>query len=168
MTVFTAIGAAALIAEAYKVFEDYRRFLDVLSSDDWRQRVRGAAASERIDPALLGAVVWVESKFDPEAVGTSGEYGLGQFKPIAAEDVGIEFDALQGNPDLQLVSAAKLLRLNARRLGGDMIGSVRAYNVGIGKVRKDKTAGWVYAGKVGAIWLADKINETLGANNWDA
>jgi soluble lytic murein transglycosylase len=41
-------------------------------------RIVAAARKHRVDPALVKAVVWRESRFDPAALGTKGERGLMQ------------------------------------------------------------------------------------------
>ena len=46
--------------------------------------IRAAAAHYDVDPALVKAVVWRESRFDPDARGTSGELGLMQIRAAAA------------------------------------------------------------------------------------
>ena len=43
-----------------------------------------AAATYDLDPALVKAVVWKESRFDPQARGSSGEIGLMQLMDAAA------------------------------------------------------------------------------------
>lgn len=45
-----------------------------------------AAAKHELDPLLLKAIVWRESAFHPDKVGTSGERGLMQVGEAAAED----------------------------------------------------------------------------------
>lgn len=44
------------------------------------------AAKHNIDPMLVKAIVWRESRFHPEKVGASGERGLMQLMPAAAAD----------------------------------------------------------------------------------
>ncbi len=55
--------------------------------------IRAAAEHYDVDSALVKAVVWRESRFDPDARGTSGELGLMQIRAAAAgewaEAVGI-------------------------------------------------------------------------------
>ncbi len=46
--------------------------------------IRAAAEHYDLDPALVKAVVWRESRFDVEARGTSGELGLMQIRAAAA------------------------------------------------------------------------------------
>ncbi len=57
----------------------------------WRWRdhrfdglIRTAAGRYGVDPALVKAVVWQESRFRPRAVGRAGEVGLMQIRELAA------------------------------------------------------------------------------------
>ena len=56
------------------------------SQRDHRQDgvIRTAAAQYGIDPALVKAVVWRESRFNPKARGAAGELGLMQIRAAAA------------------------------------------------------------------------------------
>lgn len=48
--------------------------------------IREAAFRYGVDPALVKAVVWKESRFDPEARGRAGEIGLMQLREAAASE----------------------------------------------------------------------------------
>jgi len=48
--------------------------------------IRNVAAQHRVDPMLVKAVVWRESRFDPRKMGTAGERGLMQVTERAAGD----------------------------------------------------------------------------------
>lgn len=50
-----------------------------------------AAKKHAVDPALVKAVIWQESRFDPEARGGKGEIGLMQIMP----DTGLEWAGAQ-------------------------------------------------------------------------
>jgi soluble lytic murein transglycosylase len=59
--------------------------------DYWRERrfdslILAAAHRYQIDPALVKAVVWRESRFDPDARGRAGELGLMQIRADAASE----------------------------------------------------------------------------------
>src|SRR6185295_4945648 len=47
-----------------------------------------AAAKYRVDPLLVKAVIWQESRFDRNARGKAGEIGLMQIMPLTAEEWG--------------------------------------------------------------------------------
>ncbi|MDQ2868510.1 MAG: lytic transglycosylase domain-containing protein [Verrucomicrobiota bacterium] len=48
--------------------------------------IRNVAAKNRLDPMLVKAVVWRESRFDPRKYGTAGERGLMQVSERAASE----------------------------------------------------------------------------------
>lgn len=48
------------------------------------EQIRSAAERYQIDPALIKAVIWQESRFDPDARGKAGEIGLMQVMEEAA------------------------------------------------------------------------------------
>ncbi|MCU0772570.1 MAG: lytic transglycosylase domain-containing protein [Verrucomicrobia bacterium] len=61
----------------------------------WKQRrleksqdepIRAASERYAVDPALVKAIVWRESRFRPAARGTAGELGLMQLQAIAAQE----------------------------------------------------------------------------------
>ena len=57
----------------------------------WRERrfdpvILAAANHYQIDPALVKAVVWRESRFNPDARGRAGELGLMQIRATAAAE----------------------------------------------------------------------------------
>ena len=54
------------------------------SSQD--QNILAAARRHGVDPALIKAVIWRESKFDPYARGTKGETGLMQIMDLTARE----------------------------------------------------------------------------------
>ena len=49
-------------------------------------QIRAAAGRYGVDPLLVKAVIWRESRFNPNARGTSGEIGLMQIQEIAAQE----------------------------------------------------------------------------------
>ena len=54
--------------------------------DHYDPLIRDAARKHNVDPLLVKAVVWRESDFHPDKVGTSGERGLMQVGEAAAAD----------------------------------------------------------------------------------
>lgn len=67
------------------VLADLWRRAHLESSQD--KHIRAAARKHGVDPALIKAVIWRESKFDPYARGAKGELGLMQIM----EDTGREW-----------------------------------------------------------------------------
>lgn len=144
---FQLITIGAVLAVLGTLMVDYLAFRGRAAK--WRGQIARSAKRHNVSRHVLGSILDKESNFREDVIsgktlGAAGEVGLGQFKPIAARDVGVDFSALFNNPDLQIDSTAKLLALNTKRLGGDVLGSVRAYNVGIGAAKKDASKGTVY------------------------
>ncbi|MBA3651082.1 MAG: lytic transglycosylase domain-containing protein [Chthoniobacterales bacterium] len=48
--------------------------------------IRAVSTANKLDPMLVKAVVWRESRFDPQKLGAAGERGLMQVSEIAARD----------------------------------------------------------------------------------
>ena len=55
----------------------------------YEQIVRGHARNYSLDPALLAAVIYQESKFRPDAKSSSGAIGLMQLQPETAKGIAI-------------------------------------------------------------------------------
>ena len=55
----------------------------------YEQIVRGHARNYRLDPALLAAVIYQESKFQADAKSSSGAIGLMQLQPDTAKGIAI-------------------------------------------------------------------------------
>jgi soluble lytic murein transglycosylase-like protein len=104
------------------------------SSAEWR--TRAAAYSELIDeaarraqvsPALLRAVVAVESAFDPHAVSPKGAQGLMQLRPATAKRYGVNHPL---DPRDNLRGGASYLKDLLKRYGNDLELVLAAYNAG--------------------------------------
>ncbi len=96
-----------------------------------RDLIAAAARQEKIPPALLSAVVEVESGFQPRAVSSAGARGLTQLMPGTARSLGVAdpFDPWQN-----LVGGARFLRGLIDRYPGNLSLAVAAYNAGPGAV----------------------------------
>ena len=105
----------------------------------WQARVAQHAARNDLSPALLEAVVWQESRWNPNAVSGKGARGLAQLMPATARQLGVD----AADPDANLAGGARYLRLQLDNFGGDIEKALAAYNAGPGRVQR--------AGKVPAI-----------------
>lgn len=137
------LGAGFVAAYVATAVKEHLPFNKV--AEPYRAEIRAAAARHGVSDNILSAILFKESSFNPNAVGSSGEVGLGQFMEIAAQDVGTSQEELRGSPALQIDKAAQLLALNSQRFDGNIFDAVRAYNVGTGKARKESAAGSSYA-----------------------
>ncbi len=98
----------------------------------WRARVGQVAAKYDISPALLEALVWQESRWNPSAVSPAGARGLAQLMPGTARDLGVNSE----DPDANLEGGARYLRMQLDTFGGDIERALAAYNAGPHRVRK--------------------------------
>lgn len=96
----------------------------------WRVRVAELAAKYDISPALLEAVVWQESRWNPSAVSPAGARGLAQLMPGTARMMGVDAD----DPLANLEGGARYLRLQLDAFGGDLERALAAYNAGPARV----------------------------------
>ena len=80
-----------------------------------------------LEPALLQAVIKVESDFNPYAVSSKGALGLMQLMPLTATALHVldPFD-----PDDNIRAGAALLRRLLDRFGGDISLALAAYHAG--------------------------------------
>lgn len=99
----------------------------------WAKTERYARA-QALEPELLGALVWVESRYCVQAVSPDGARGLGQLMPTTARGLGIPPDRLH-DPDWNLWGAARYLR-SLWEAFGDWPRALAAYNAGPTAVRR--------------------------------
>ncbi len=95
------------------------------------EHVVAAARKEGLDPWLLAAVVYIESRFDHTLTNGTGATGLGQLMPQTARAASVDPKDPWGN----LVGTAITLRLYYRTFG-DWTLALAAYNAGEGAVRQ--------------------------------
>lgn len=87
-----------------------------------------------IDPNLLAAQAFKESRFNPRAVSRIGAEGIMQLKPKTARWLGAtdSFD-----PRQNILAGAKYLRKQLDRFNGDLTLALAAYNAGPERVAKE-------------------------------
>ena len=89
------------------------------------------AAGQRwgVDPALLAAVAFAESRFNPKAQSPAGAEGLMQFMPATAAEMGVD----PWDPTSAIDGAARYLRRSLDQFGSPEL-AVASYNAGRGAV----------------------------------
>jgi soluble lytic murein transglycosylase len=101
--------------------------------------IRTQAAEKRLDPALVAAVIYAESKFDPRE-SSAGALGLMQLLPetaafIARRSGGVDFTTSDlATPAVNVAYGTWYLRYLLDHYGGAELPAVAAYNAGLGKV----------------------------------
>jgi soluble lytic murein transglycosylase len=84
------------------------------------------AREQRVQPALVKAVIAAESSFDPAAVSRKGAQGLMQLMPATAKDLGVD-DPLEPTDNVR--GGTRYLRSMLDRYG-DLSRAIAAYNAG--------------------------------------
>lgn len=108
---------------------------------EWRALVEGTARGigYPFDPDVALATIWQESAGRPSATGSAGEHGLMQVTRVALRDVKDNFPRTAGalpsdpsmlDPSEQILAGMLYQKLQARRVGGDLFRTLRAYNEG--------------------------------------
>ena len=101
--------------------------------------IREQAAEKHLDPALIAAVIYAETKFEPRP-SAAGAEGLMQLLPSTAYFIahlsgGSEFTAADlATPRINLAYGSYYLRYLLEHYGGDEMLAVAAYNGGISNV----------------------------------
>ena len=108
---------------------------EVEPGGDLRALAEAAARRHGLDPALVLAVVQVESGFRPDAVSPKGARGLMQLMPGTATRLGVEdsFD-----PEQNLDGGTRHLGDLIARYNGDVKRALAAYNAGEGAVERHR------------------------------
>jgi soluble lytic murein transglycosylase-like protein len=106
---------------------------EAASLSDLDRLVRTAAARHGLEPALVRAVIAVESAFEPRAVSPKGAQGLMQLMPATARSLGVG-DAL--DPAENVEGGTRHLGQLVDRYEGDLVRALAAYNAGEGAVAR--------------------------------
>ena len=118
----------------------YERATDPARMRRFSPLIETNARAAGLDPALVRAVVAVESAFDPRAVSDKGAIGLMQILPDTGERYGVRADAKRSTSDKLLDPATNLhvgtryLRDLLARFGNDLSLALAAYNAGEGAI----------------------------------
>jgi len=95
--------------------------------------IKKAADKHKIDPALIKAIIFVESGYDPMATSKKGAIGLMQIMPDTFTDLSMED---MYNPVHNINAGVEYLRFLLNQFGGDLELAIAAYNAGSSKVRE--------------------------------
>jgi peptidoglycan lytic transglycosylase len=132
-----------------------REFTLPLRHDDV---IRQQAAQKNLDPALIAAVIYEESRFRDQT-SHAGARGLMQITPETADAIakhsgGTRFEQSDlGSPQINIAYGSYYLRLLIDHYGGNETLAIAAYNAGMGNVDE-----WVAeAGGADAFKSADHI-----------
>ena len=113
---------------------------------EYEGAIRASARRNDLDPALVAAVIYAESRFDAQARSPHGAVGLMQLLPetaaqIARETGGVAFvPADLDDPRVNIRYGCYYLRTVLDQFGGDSVAAIAAYNAGAGAVGKWEAA----------------------------
>lgn len=141
-TVAIVIGLTIVAALGYVVattFEKgYRELALPLRHDDI---IRQQARDKGLDPALIAAVIYQESRFRPRE-SAAGAQGLMQILPSTAKYIATKSGGTQfttgdlAAPQINIAYGSWYLRYLLRTYGGDEMTALAAYNAGEGRVNQ--------------------------------
>jgi soluble lytic murein transglycosylase len=103
--------------------------------------IREQAAEKHLDPALIAAVIYAETKFEPRT-SAAGALGLMQIEPATAEYIahlsgGIRFTTGDlATPKINVAYGSWYLRYLLAHYEGDDMLAIAAYNAGLANVDK--------------------------------
>ncbi len=83
----------------------------------------------QIPPALIRAVIKVESDYDPRVVSSMNARGLMQLMPEVIQDMGVRN---VHDPRENILGGTRLLRVLANRFDGDVVLTIAGYHAGMG------------------------------------
>ena len=93
--------------------------------------IRNVAKAHQVEPAIVKAVVHVESTFNPRATSPKGAMGLMQLMPTTAKRFGVKNAYL---PRANVRGGVKYLKFLLKRYRGNIKLALAAYNAGEGAV----------------------------------
>jgi soluble lytic murein transglycosylase len=144
------VGVLALAAAAFGlyVYETEPRWYERLRYPlRYEEIIRGHAENYGLEPQLVAAVIYQESKFDADAESPSGAVGLMQLLPSTGQGIADRTggDAWRPedlhNPELNVRYGSWYLRHLLDKYGGDEMLALAAYNAGQANVDRWRAAG---------------------------
>ena len=106
------------------------------------RQIMRAAAIHALDPDLVKAVVWAESRFNAQAISPKRAIGLMQVLPSTASDIGFKsvdstpLEHLLQDPWISLLVGTRYLARQLAYFGGRTELALAAYNAGPGAVER--------------------------------
>jgi soluble lytic murein transglycosylase-like protein len=125
--------------------------------------VAAASAAHGVEPELINALIWVESKFERRARGPAGAQGLMQLMPRTAGAMAKRLDRKRRSydPDFNIHAGTLLLSRLLERFDGDVRLALAGYNRGGGTVSK-----WIAAGEPLPEGVEKFVERVLRAKAW--
>lgn len=136
LAVVVATGAL-IVSKLVDVEEAIREVTLPLRHDDI---IRQQAEEKNLDPALIAAVIYAESRFVDDQESHAGARGLMQVTPATAQAIadqsgGVAFEVRDlGDPDINIRYGTYHLRELLDQYDGNLVAALAAYNAGSGNV----------------------------------
>ena len=136
LTIVVLVVLAGASAAAFVVKEEPDWYLRARYPLEYEQLVRANARNHDLDPALVAAVIYAESRFDPNARSDAGAVGLMQLLPdtaqfIAHQTGGRDFVMADlRDPEINVRYGTWLLGYLRDRYDGDVATALAAYHAG--------------------------------------
>jgi soluble lytic murein transglycosylase len=139
---YAALGVFAVVAVAVLAFVQLGKpaWLERLQYPlDYKAIVRAHAHNYRLQPALLAAVIYQESKFNSDAKSSSGAIGLMQLQPATAEGIALRTGGAKFttndlyDPEINIRYGSWYLANLFHKYGDERL-VLAAYNAGQGNV----------------------------------
>ena len=102
-------------------------------SEPFHSIILRAASRHEVDPALVKAIIMVESRYNPHAISKQGAKGLMQLMPKTARSLGVK-DSF--NPEHNVNGGVKYLKQLLDEFNDNLKFALAAYNAGSSKVRR--------------------------------
>lgn len=106
-----------------------------MQSLPFHQEVLEAANTTALAPALIHAVITVESKHNPKALSKKGAYGLMQLMPATAKQYGLT-GLKKANHQQNILVGARYLKELVVLFDGNLELALAAYNAGPANIKK--------------------------------
>ena len=113
----------------------YKRIQKTPNVQKFEHLVRAEAEKQKLDPALVKAVIAVESAYDPAAISPKGAVGLMQLIPGTAARYGVKTIA---DPTSNVNGGTRYLRDLLDLFNGNLPLALAGYNAGEGAVQRYK------------------------------
>jgi soluble lytic murein transglycosylase len=139
LTLSALVVLAVSLAVAWTVRAEPDFYLRARYPLEYEHMIRVHAGNHDLDPALLAAVVYVESRFDPNATSAAGAIGLMQLLPDTAKGIALRTGGERfvvadlRNPEINIRYGSWYLD-HLREQYGDVSVALAAYHAGPGNV----------------------------------
>ena len=137
-----AVLAALVVGAGAVVVTEPAWYLRLRYPLEYESIIEGHARNYRLEPALLAAVIYHESKFDADAESGAGAIGLMQLTPETAKGIALRTGGHRFrlsdlyDPELNVRYGSWYLRHLLDAYDGDLRRALAAYNGGQGNVAR--------------------------------